>query len=88
MQEGKGRLDASAARAGVVMGPKIENNGSVSVVVQRPGPDTAVRTSASGNLFKDDGRSGWVMQLSPQSSLSGLTLVWGHASLNKFVGAS
>ncbi|MGH1588013.1 hypothetical protein ACRBEV_06235 [Methylobacterium phyllosphaerae] len=53
MQQGEGRLDASAARAGVVAGPKIENNGSVSVVVQRPGPDTNVRTSASGNLFKD-----------------------------------
>lgn len=53
MQKGEGRLDASAARAGVVTGPKIENNGSVSVVVQRPGPDTNVHTSASGNLFKD-----------------------------------
>ncbi|MCJ2048681.1 hypothetical protein [Methylobacterium sp. J-070] len=53
MQKGEGRLDASAARAGVVGGPHIENNGSVSVVVQRPGPDTNVRTSASGNLFKD-----------------------------------
>ncbi len=53
MQKGESRLDASAARAGVVAGPKIENNGSVSVVVQRPGPDTNVRTSASGNLFKD-----------------------------------
>ncbi|MCJ2099189.1 phage tail tip lysozyme [Methylobacterium sp. E-046] len=53
MQKGEGRLDASAARAGVVAGPKIENNGSVSVVVQRPGPETNVRTSASGNLFKD-----------------------------------
>ncbi|MGU3421361.1 hypothetical protein [Methylobacterium sp. D54C] len=53
MQQGEGRLDASAARAGVVGGQKVEANGSVSVVVQRPGPDTNVRTSASGNLFKD-----------------------------------
>ena len=53
MQKGEGRLDASAGRAGVVGGQKVEANGSVSVVVQRPGPDTNVRTSASGNLFKD-----------------------------------
>jgi hypothetical protein len=53
MQKGEGRLDASAGRAGVVSGQKVEANGSVSVVVQRPGPDTNVRTSASGNLFKD-----------------------------------
>lgn len=53
MQKGEGRLDASAGRAGVVGTPKIENNGSVSVVVQKPGPDTNVRASASGNLFKD-----------------------------------
>lgn len=53
MQKGEGRLDASAGRAGVVGGPHIENNGSVSVVVQRPGPDTNVRTSTAGNLFKD-----------------------------------
>lgn len=53
MQKGEGRLDASAGRAGVVGGQKVEANGSVSVVVQKPGPDTNVRTSASGNLFKD-----------------------------------
>ncbi|SFM89822.1 hypothetical protein [Methylobacterium pseudosasicola] len=53
MQEGEGRLDASARRAGVVGGTKVEANGSVSVLVQKPGPDTKVRTSASGNLFKD-----------------------------------
>jgi hypothetical protein len=53
MQQGEGRLDASAARAGVVGGQKVEANGSVSVVVQKPGPDTNVRTSTAGNLFKD-----------------------------------
>ena len=54
MQKGEGRLDASAGRAGVVgWSHTSENNGSVSVVVQRPGPDTNVRTSASGTLFKD-----------------------------------
>jgi hypothetical protein len=53
MQKGEGRLDASAGRAGVVGGTKVEANGSVSVLVQKPGPDTNVRTSASGNLFKD-----------------------------------
>jgi hypothetical protein len=53
MRQHEGRLDASAARAGVVGGPHIENNGSVSVVVQKPGPDTTVRTSTAGNLFKD-----------------------------------
>ena len=30
-----------------------QDNGSVSVVVQRLGPDTNVRTSTAGNLFKD-----------------------------------
>jgi hypothetical protein len=53
MQQGEGRLDASAARAGVVGGQKVEANGSVSVVVQKPGPDTIVRTSTAGNLFRD-----------------------------------
>jgi hypothetical protein len=53
MQKGEGRLDASAGRAGVVGGTKVEANGSVNVFVQKPGPDTNVRTSASGNLFKD-----------------------------------
>ncbi|WP_152997655.1 phage tail tip lysozyme [Methylobacterium sp. GXS13] len=53
MQKGEGRLDASAGRAGVVGGTKVEANGSVNVLVQKPGPDTNVRTSASGNLFKD-----------------------------------
>jgi hypothetical protein len=53
MQQGEGRLDASAGRAGVVGGQKVEANGSVYVQVHKPGPDTNVRTSASGNLFKD-----------------------------------
>ena len=53
MQRNEGRLDASAGRAGVVGGTKVEANGSVSVLVQKPGPETNVRTSASGNLFKD-----------------------------------
>lgn len=53
MRRNEGRLDASAGRAGVVGGSKLESNGSVSVVVQRPGPDTNVRTSASGELFKN-----------------------------------
>ncbi|WP_419828362.1 hypothetical protein [Methylobacterium sp.] len=53
MQKGEGRLDISAGRAGVVGGTKVETNGSVNVLVQKPGPDTNVRTSASGNLFKD-----------------------------------
>jgi hypothetical protein len=53
MQQNEGRLDASAARAGVVGGQKVEANGSVYVQVHKPGPETNVRTSASGNLFKD-----------------------------------
>lgn len=53
MQKGVGRFDASAARAGVVRGSKLRANSSVSILVQRPGPDTSVRTSASGELFKN-----------------------------------
>lgn len=53
MQQGEGRLDASAGRAGIVAGPKVENNGSVVVNVQKAGPDARVTTSASGNLFRD-----------------------------------
>lgn len=53
MQKGVGRFDASAARAGVVRGSKLRANGSVSILVQRRGPDTSVRTSASGELFKN-----------------------------------
>jgi hypothetical protein len=53
MQQGEGRLDASAGRAGVVAGPKVENNGSVVVNVQKAGPDAKVTTSATGNLFRD-----------------------------------
>ena len=53
MQKGEGGLDASAGRAGAVGGMKVEANGSVNVLVQKPGPDTNVRTSTSGNLFKD-----------------------------------
>jgi hypothetical protein len=53
MQKDEGRLDASAGRAGVVGGTKVEANGSANVLVQKPGPDTNVRASASGNPFKD-----------------------------------
>ncbi|SFT24704.1 hypothetical protein [Methylobacterium sp. yr668] len=53
MQQGEGRLDASAGRAGIVAGPKVENNGSVVVNVQKAGPDARVTTSATGNLFRD-----------------------------------
>ncbi|WP_267361679.1 hypothetical protein [Methylobacterium sp. GC_Met_3] len=53
IQQGEGRLDRSAGRAGVMGGNKLEANGSVSVVVQKPGPETQVRTSTAGNLFKD-----------------------------------
>ncbi|MCJ2056318.1 phage tail tip lysozyme [Methylobacterium sp. J-048] len=53
MQQGEGRLDASAGRAGVVAGPKVENNGSVTVNVQKAGPDAKVTTSATGSLFRD-----------------------------------
>jgi hypothetical protein len=53
MQQGEGRLDASAGRAGVMGGNKLEANGSVYVQVHKPGPETNVRTSASGSLFKD-----------------------------------
>ncbi|MCJ2117246.1 phage tail tip lysozyme [Methylobacterium sp. J-001] len=53
MQQGEGRLDASAGRAGVVAGPKVENNGSVVVNVQKAGPDAKVTTSATGRLFRD-----------------------------------
>ena len=53
MERSGARLTASAARAGIVSGPNIENNGSVYVNVQKAGPDARVTTSASGNLFKD-----------------------------------
>ncbi|MCJ2093264.1 hypothetical protein MKK67_12300 [Methylobacterium sp. J-072] len=53
MEVNESRLDASAGRAGVLGGTNVEANGSVNVLVQKPGPDTNVRTSASGNLFKD-----------------------------------
>ncbi|KAA0113512.1 hypothetical protein CIW48_29600 [Methylobacterium sp. P1-11] len=53
MQQGEGRLVASAGRAGVVGGQKVEVNGSVTNVIEKPGPETRVRSSASGNLFKD-----------------------------------
>ncbi|CAA2160721.1 hypothetical protein MBRA_05877 [Methylobacterium brachiatum] len=35
------------------LGREIGANGSVNVLVQKPGPETSVRTSASDNLFKD-----------------------------------
>ncbi|MCJ2099356.1 hypothetical protein [Methylobacterium sp. E-046] len=47
------RVAATAARAGVVAMPKVENNGSVVVNVLKPGPETRVATTASGNLFQD-----------------------------------
>ena len=53
MQQGEGRLDASAGRAGVVAGPKVENNGSVVVNVHKAGADARVTTSTAGNLFRD-----------------------------------
>jgi hypothetical protein len=53
MRGDEARLDKSAGRAGLVGGQKLEANGSVSVLVQKPGPDTNVRTSTAGNLFKD-----------------------------------
>ncbi|QGY04783.1 hypothetical protein MMSR116_24905 [Methylobacterium mesophilicum SR1.6/6] len=53
MSRNEGRLDASAGRAGIVAGPKVENNGSVTVNVQKAGPDARVTTSATGNLFRD-----------------------------------
>ncbi|WCS24464.1 hypothetical protein LOK46_25570 [Methylobacterium sp. NMS14P] len=52
LQAGDERLTASASRAGVG-GGKLEANGSVYVQVHRPGPETQVSTSASGNLFRD-----------------------------------
>lgn len=53
MHKGERRLDASAGRASVVSGTKVEVNGSVSVLLQLSGPETNVCASASGNLFKD-----------------------------------
>ena len=53
MQQGEGRLDASAGRAGIISTPKVENNGSVVVNVQKAGPDARVTTSATGRLFRD-----------------------------------
>ncbi|MHC2104409.1 hypothetical protein [Methylobacterium sp. CM6246] len=53
MQQGEGRLDASAGRAGIVAGPKVENNGSVVVNVHKAGADARVTTSTAGNLFRD-----------------------------------
>ena len=40
-------------RSPLLGSPKVENNGKVEVHVARPGPDTKVSTSASGNLFRD-----------------------------------
>ncbi|WP_238297883.1 hypothetical protein [Methylobacterium soli] len=42
-----------AFRSPLMGGPRVENNGTVEVHVARPGPDTRVSTSASGNLFRD-----------------------------------
>ena len=42
-----------ALRAGAGGGPVINNDGKVEVHVAKPGPDTKVSTSASGNLFRD-----------------------------------
>ena len=53
MHKGERRLDASAGRASVVSGTKVEVNGSVSVLLQLSGPETNVCASASGNLLKD-----------------------------------
>jgi len=53
MQQGEGRLDASAGRAGIVATPKVENNGSVVVNVHKAGADARVTTSTAGNLFRD-----------------------------------
>ncbi|MCJ2125106.1 hypothetical protein [Methylobacterium sp. J-077] len=53
IQQGEGRLDRSAGRAGVMGGAKVDASGSVVVNVAKPGPDTQVRTSTAGNLFKD-----------------------------------
>lgn len=46
-------LMARALRSPLLGSSKVENNGSVVVQVAKPGPDTKVSTSASGNLFRD-----------------------------------
>ncbi|MFC6743215.1 phage tail tip lysozyme [Methylobacterium tardum] len=53
LRTGGARVAATAARAGVVAMPKVENNGSVVVNVLEPGPKTRVATTASGKLFQD-----------------------------------
>lgn len=47
------RGKASAAKAGLIGGGKGDVNGQVNVIVNKAGPDAAVSTSASGNLFQD-----------------------------------
>lgn len=42
-----------ALKAGAGAGGRGDVNGNVSVFVAKPGPDTKVSTSASGNLFRD-----------------------------------
>jgi hypothetical protein len=53
MQQGEGRLDASAGRAGIVATPKVENNGCAVVNVHKAGADARVTTSTAENLFRD-----------------------------------
>lgn len=52
-EKGGESLMARALRSPLMGAPKVENNGSVVVQVAKPGPDTKVSTSASGNLFRD-----------------------------------
>jgi hypothetical protein len=53
MQQGEGRLDASAGRAGVIGGTKVEVSGSMSTVIRSRDPGTQVTHTPSGNLFRD-----------------------------------
>lgn len=53
LEGGAGILN-KAVRSGMAGAtPRVDANGSVNIRVEKPGPDTRVRTSAAGNLFKE-----------------------------------
>ncbi|MCJ2082760.1 hypothetical protein [Methylobacterium sp. J-090] len=51
--DGGKSLMAKASRSAMLNGGGTNVRGDVSVIVNKPGPDTKVSTSASGNLFRD-----------------------------------
>ncbi|MGU3538888.1 hypothetical protein [Methylobacterium sp. A54F] len=52
MTLGSSAAMTNALRSGVIGGPKIENNGSVTLHVDKAGPDARVRMGSSGELFR------------------------------------